>query len=277
MADDRPWVRPLSEVLALEPAGEGAFTTLLPGFGGVTLGCATLAAARSCAGRALHSLHTYFFRLVPTDRPVTFVVERLRDGRRFSHRRVQVREGGNLHFELIASFAAPTAGIEYQEVLADPMPAPDDLPSEEQVAAEEGWRPGEPGLLFGTVEWRWADGMPWRDPSPGTPSSYRGWVRPRVPLPDDPALNAAAIALLSDYHSHFPSARRLGGPFEPWGYTSLDQVIWMHRDAPWNDWWLLTSDSEVAHGGRALTRRRLFSRDGRLVASMTQEQLLPGG
>ncbi len=60
-------------------------------------------------------------------------------------------------------------------------------------------------------------------------------------------------------------------------YTSLDQVVWLHRNLWWDDWWLLTSESDIGHAGRALTRRLLYTRDGRLVASMAQEQLIPGG
>jgi acyl-CoA thioesterase-2 len=74
-----------------------------------------------------------------------------------------------------------------------------------------------------------------------------------------------------------PVARRLGARFEPLGYTSLDQSLWLHRDEPWDDWRLLTSVSDVAHGGRAFTRRTLHARDGRLLASMAQEQLVPFG
>jgi acyl-CoA thioesterase-2 len=243
----------------------------------VTLGCATLAAARTCAGRSLASLHTYFLRAVPIDRSVTLRVERLRDGRRFSHRRVELRENAQLFFELTASFVAAGTGVEYQEARIEPAAAPEDLASEDEIARAEGWRQGEPGPLFGPLEWRWVDGSPWCDPTAGTPSRYRAWVRPRFPLPSDPAWTAAALAFLSDYHSHFPVARRLGGPFEPWGYTSLDQSLWVHRDMAWSSWLLLATESEVAHASRALTRRQLFTRDGCLVASMMQEQLMPAG
>ena len=106
-------------------------------------------------------------------------------------------------------------------------------------------------------------------------SRYAGWVRPRIPLPKDRCLNAAALAFLSDYHSHFSVARKLAGSFEPFGYTSLDQVVWVHRDRPWDDWWLLRTESDVAHAGRSFTRRVLHARDGQLIASMAQEQLLP--
>jgi acyl-CoA thioesterase-2 len=88
-------------------------------------------------------------------------------------------------------------------------------------------------------------------------------------------MHKAALAFLSDYHSHFSVARKLGAHFEPTGFTSLDQVLWIHRDLLWDDWWHLTTERDVAHAGRALTRRLLHTRDGRVVASMAQEQLLP--
>ena len=199
----------------------------------------------------------------------------MRDGRRFAHRRVRVEGDGRLLCELVASFAAPAAGAEYQEAeLAAEMPPPEALPTEAQVAGAEGRSLDAPGPFGGPLEWRWL-GVPWQAQA-GSSSGYRAWVRPRFPLPADPALHAAALAFLADYHSHFPAARRLGGPFEPFGYTSLDQVLWIHRPLAWDDWWLLTSESDVACAGRALSRRLLHARDGRLVATMAQEALLPG-
>jgi len=275
MADDRPWARPLDQILEIERVGEDTFGARLDGFGAVTLGCATLAAARTCPERFLHSLHMYFLRPVVPEQRVELAVERVRDGRRFAHRRVRVQADGRLLGELVASFAAPGGGVEYQDAAPDPAtPAPDDLPTEEDLARAEGWDPDGPGPLGGPLEWRWI-GVPWQDVSPETPSRYRAWVRPRFPLRDDPALRAAALAFLCDYHSHFPVARKLGGHFEPAGYTSLDQALWIHRDVPWDDWWLLVSESDVGHAGRAFSRRLLHARDGRLVASMAQEQLVP--
>jgi acyl-CoA thioesterase II len=276
MPDDRPWRAPLDAVLRIEPRGDGVFAARVGGFGGETLGCATLAAARTCAGWPLHSLHTYFLRPVPTDRPIEIVVERVREGRRFAHRRVQIRMDERLCFELMASFVVPGGvGTDYQDARLDAvLPAPEALTTEEEVARAVGWGSDADGPVGGPLEWRWI-GLPWQDVGPGEPSSYRAWVRPRFPLPEDRALNAAAVAFLSDYHSHFSVARKLGGPFEPMGFTSLDQVLWLHRDLPWDDWRLLTTESDIGHAGRGFTRRMLYTRDGWLVASMAQEQLIP--
>lgn len=277
MTDAVPATDSFAELLSIEPAGEDVFRARLPGFGGVTLGCATLAAARSTEF-SLHSLHVYFLRAVPTDRPVELVVSRMRDGRRFAHRRVEVRDGERVCAELVASFAAPSDGVDFQEPAPGPaLPGPEELPDEAQRAREEGWDPERAGTIGGALEWRYAGGSPWLPEGPRDASVYSGWVRPRAPLPNVPVLHTAVLAFLSDVHSHMGVARRLGGPFEPIGYTSLDQVLWIHRNEPWQDWRLLTTISEVAHAGRAWTRRTLHARDGRLVASMAQEQWVPFG
>jgi acyl-CoA thioesterase-2 len=262
---------PLVERLQIEPAGEDRFTAQLPGFGGVTLGCATLAAARSTE-LALHSLHVYFLRPVSPERPSTLQVARVRDGRRFALRRVHVLDGDKLCCELVASFAAPGKGPEYEE--PDPLPAvpaPETLPDESLVMKEEGFVPGQFGPLGGPVEFRFPDGPPWR---PSDVSLYRCWARPRQVLPEEPAFHAAALAHLADVHSHMSVARRLGYHFEPFGYTSLDQVLWVHRSEPWTDWRLLTTVSDIGSAGRAWSRRTLHARDGRLIASMAQEQFV---
>jgi acyl-CoA thioesterase-2 len=270
-AGPSPYAQPLDQRLQLEPVGEDRFHAQLPGFGGVTLGCATLAAARTTE-LTLHSLHAYFLRPVPTDHPALLAVSRLRDGRRFASRRVEVRDGERVCCELVASFVAPGEGIEYQEHAVPPAPpAPEMLPCEEELAREAGLDLSRPGFLGGALEWRFAS-MPWRA---SETSLYQGWVRPRDPLPEERAFHAAALAFLADLHSHLSTARRLGTHFEPFTYTSLDQVLWVHRDEPWRDWRLLTTVSDVAHGGRAFTRRTLCARDGRLIATMAQEQVLP--
>jgi acyl-CoA thioesterase-2 len=262
---------PLEERLRLEAAGEDRFQALLPGFGAVTLGCTTLAAARTTE-LALHSLHAYFLRPTPADRRSLLRVARVRDGRRFAARRVEVLDGDKLCFELLASFAGAGSGPEYEEA-APPsdLPAPEDLPDEAQVTKDEGLDSTKPGFVGGAIEMRFVGGPPWRK---SDASRYRAWVRPRVALPAEPAFHAAALAFLADLHSHVPAARRLGYHFEPFGWTSLDQVVWVHRTEPWTDWRLLTSVSEIAAGGRAFGRRTLHARDGCLIASMAQEQFV---
>ena len=272
MAAPNPESPTLEQMLALEPAGDDRYLARLPGFGGVTLGCATLAAART-TDLSLHSLHVYFLRAVPRTEPALLRISRVRDGRRFAHRRVEVCEGERVCCELVASFAAPAEGAEFEEPEhAEPPPEPESLPSEEEIARAERWDARAPGPIGAAIEWRYVGGVPWH----AAPSSrYQGWARPRVALRKERALHVAALTFLADMQSHMPIARRLGGPFEPFGYTSLDQLVWIHRDEPWEDWRLVTTLCDVAHGGRAFTRRSVRARDGRLLASMAQEQLLP--
>lgn len=239
-------------------------------FGGETFGLATRAACSTCSDRPVHSLHIQYLRPTPGGTPVQFHVERTRDGRRLAHRRVEVRHGGKLLVQLLASFAAPVEGaVDFETIPFDPPAAPETLPSEAEVAREEGWHDYEPGV----TDWRWPY-RPWNVPA-GTPSQYQAWVRPTEVMPDDVGLRAAALAFLSDFHSHLPVARVLGSGFEPIGYSSLDIIVWIHRNVEWNDYWLLTSVADIAHGGRALTRRHMHDRAGRLVVSMLQEALIP--
>lgn len=264
-----------ADYLKLEEGGAGVFVGNLEdhggaSFGGEVFGLATLAAARSCPDRPVHSLHIHFLRPTPPATPVDFHVEHTRDGRRIAHRRVEVRHGERLCAQLVASFAEPAPdAVDFETLPFSPPAPPESLPSEKEVAEQENWEFYEPEV----TEWRWPE-MPWNVPA-GTPSQYQGWVRPTEKMPDGSAMRSAALAYLSDFHSHLPVARVLGGSFEPVGYASLDIVVWIHRNVVWDDYWLLTSIADIAHGGRALTRRQLHDREGRLIATMMQEALIP--
>jgi acyl-CoA thioesterase-2 len=267
--------RSLALELAVEPAGEGVFRARLGGwegrsFGGATLGCATLAAARDCEGRALHSLHAYFLRRVPPEVWVEFHVEKLSEGRRFAHRRVQVRLEGRVLCEVSASFASAQEGPGYQEAALDArVPPPGALMPDIELAKILGWE-GEPP----PVEWRWIE-YPERPLDPGEAPVCRGWARPRVPLPDDASLHAAALAYLTDWASQGAVQRRFLGSFAFEGFASLDHAVWLHQPARWDDWLLITARSEIASSGRALTRREIYTQKGVLVASINQEGLIP--
>jgi len=275
MSPTEPLEHPLEraeELLAITPKSEDVFEATLEGFGGITLGVATHAAARTCPERALGSIHTHFLRAVPPEACVELRVERMRDGRRLAHRRVQGWHGDRLFLDLMAVFANPGDGPAYQDVdggATDALARPEELPTEAFHAHAEGWE----AYGHGPLEWRWI-GRPW-ERAANEGSAYQAWVRPRVPLPADPAVQAATLAYLSDYHSHWSVARMTNLDFSTEGFVSLDTALWVHRDLPWKEWRLITTRSDVAHGGRALTRRALQEADGRLVASMAQEALIP--
>ena len=262
-------------LLALELAGEDAFSARLHdygdgrSFGGDVLARLALAARRSCEpSRRLVSFYGLFLRPGPTDRPVRIEVERVKEGRRLAQRRGRMLDGDRLVADVTASFAIAGKGVAWSSVTAPDVPAPETLPTDEEMAREEGreWRPGE-------VEWRFVDRV-FLDEFPGS-SRWCAWARPRRPLPDDPGLHEAALAYLSDFISHGSVVRMLARDFAWERFASLDQALWVHRSIRWDDWLLVESESDVAVDGHTFTRRRIFDAAGRLVASGSQEGIHP--
>jgi len=264
----------IQDELAIEPVGEGLFRARLPGFegrtfGGTTLGCAVLAAAHDCEGRALHSLHAYFLRRIPPEVPVELAVEKLSEGRRLAHRRVQLRCDGRIVCEVSASFCTPQDGVAYQDGGPTPeAPPPEALMPDEELAKIVGWEPPPP-----PIEWRWIE-YPELLRRPDEAPLCRGWARPRRPLPDDPRVHAAALAYLSDWASQGAVQRRFSPGFAPERFVSLDHSIWVHEPARWDDWWLIDVKSPIASAGRSLSLREVYTREGRRIATIAQEALI---
>ncbi len=264
--------------LDVEPDGADRFTTRLRSFDGRTFGGellakAVTAAGRTCPDRWLHSLHGYFLRAVRPDHPVRLEVARLRDGRRMAHRRVEVVQDDRPVCEWTASFTSQDSGPTFQEGGPESSAGPDTgLRSGGALAVEEGWRP----TWIEPLDWRYVD-HPWRREGDDEETRWRAWVRPRQPLPDDPILHAAAVAYASDYGSLGALERRFLEEFVWDRSTSLDHALWIHRpahrDGGFGPWWLMTSRSDRAHDGRALTERRFDDRHGALVATAVQEAL----
>ncbi len=267
-------IEAIANELVVEPVRDGLFHARLPGFdgrtfGGTTLGCAVLAASHGCAGRSLHSLHAYFLRRIPPQVTIELQVEKLSEGRRLAHRRVQLRHEGRVLCEVSASFATAQTGVAFQEVAIDPdIPAPEALMPDVELAKIEGW-PWPPP----PVEWRWVE-YPSRVLTPGEAPLCRGWARPRLPLPDDPRLHEAALAWLSDWASQGAVERRWARGFAHEQFASLDHAVWLHQPVRWDDWLLVTTRSDIAVAGRALTHREIYTREGRRIATIAQEALI---
>jgi len=269
----------LASLLRVDRAGEGEFTARLHdfegvSFGGDALGRIALAAAQTAGDRRLHALHASFLRPVPPGVAVTIRVESLGEGRTLARRRVAIEHERRLLCHATASFAVAAAvGPRWQEVEAPRVPAPETLPPDTEVAREEGWTWDleHEEFAWGFVERPW---RAWEHGEPASDSRWCTWMKPRDPLPDDPHVHAAALAYVSDLLSHWSTCRRLGRDHGPGFYVSLDHALHVHCPMAWNDWWLLDSRSEVAHDGRALWQRRIFTRDGALIASIQQEGLI---
>ncbi len=255
---DRPTL--LADILDLERIEVDIFRGRSPRgreqrvFGGQVAGQALVAAGRTVAeDRAVHSLHAYFIRPGDPEVPIVYTVERTRDGRSFSTRRVTAIQHGRPIFTLSASFHRPEAGLEHQVPMPE-APGPDELP-----ATDDRPRP---------IELRWA----------GTDRAQRGpvWIRARDHLPDDPLVHVCAVAYASDMtlldsvlRPHYMEwdDRRMSG-------ASLDHAMWFHGQFRADEWLLYAQESPAASGARGLAQGRIFRRDGRLVVSVVQEGLI---
>lgn len=232
-------------------------------FGGQVAAQALRAAALTVDGaRNAHSLHCYFIRPGRPEEPVFLAVARTRDGRAFSTRHVSASQGGKPIFEMIASFHDAEPGERWQAGGPPPVAPPEDLP-----AARLPW-------LFGddrSVEIR-----PVAPASTGSfPVSHPFWLRAALPDGAEPALHACVLTYLSD----LAVVRAAIPPVAAPQYNlrvSLDHAVWFHRP-PDVGRWLLYSMAPVAHfGARGLAQGSMWTAEGALVASVSQEVLLRG-
>jgi acyl-CoA thioesterase-2 len=277
----------LVALLALERIEENLFRgqSRDPGwgtvFGGHVLGQGLSAAVQTVPpDRRVHSLHAYFLRPGDVARPIIYEVDRIRDGRTFTTRRVVAIQGGRAIFNLACSFQIDEHGFEHQDAIPA-APAPEALPTEqERLRAVLAQVPGplrDKLLAERAFEVRTADPIDENlvKPAPRAPERLM-WMRAAGALPDDPALHAYLLAYVSDY-SFMTTALAPHGT--SWlsptlQLASIDHVMWFHRPFRCDDWLLHVISSPTAQGARGLVRGTVFTRDGRLVASSAQEGLI---
>ena len=268
MSETRAPRESLAETLRIERTSDGRHRARLESFWGDTargdlLARATLAAAAG-RGAAPSAAHAVFLRPVLPDVELTLACDELAADRT----RVAVRAGDALVAEVQLRFGPAGEGIGYQCVAPEPgLPAPEDLPSEAEVAASEGWCE----FAVGPIESRRLS--PYAPVKDDEAAVWLGWLRPRAPLGDDALLHAAALAFLSEYRSHWAVERRLGADFPRTEITLLDHSLWVHRALRWDDFWLVRTSSDVGVAGRCLSRREIFTRGGALVASAAWEAM----
>jgi acyl-CoA thioesterase-2 len=240
-------------------------------FGGMVAAQSVVAAGRTVEPGVLHSLHGYFLRPGSHDAPLRFVVDRIRDGRTFTTRRVVAHQGGEAIFSLSASFARSEEGISHQDPMPE-APAPESLPDWEDVRARIL---GDPSLRRrdSAVELRMCDPEGFAgEPKPPRQSV---WLRPRGEIPDDPLLHAAVLVYASDRTLINTAARPHGLPWGKRVAASLDHAFWLHRPPRFDDWVLFASESPAAHAARGLVFGGMYRRrDGVRLASVAQEGLI---
>lgn len=250
-------------------------------FGGQVLGQALMAAYATVeGGRTVHSLHAYFLRRGDFNAPIVYHVDRSRDGKSFATRRVVAIQHGEQIFNFAASFQVPESGFEHQLPMPK-VPSPEELQDPADLPAEVVARLPEKVQRFLTerraFEFRAVDPIDYLHPQRTAPVQQL-WFRATDRVPDDDVLHRCLLAYVSDYNLLGTATRPhgivyLGGP-GPIIMASIDHAMWFHRSVRVDEWLLYAMDSPSASGARGLTRGSIFSRDGRLVASVAQEGLL---
>jgi len=260
--------------------GRSPRESLLRVFGGQVAGQAMVAAGRTVDDdRAVHLLHGYFLRPGDPFAPIVYEVDRTRDGRSFTTRRVTAVQHGETIFTMSASFQRPEEGVEHQAPMPD-TPGPQgharrDLPS----------APDRPARTTTGHALTWPLDVRPVEPVHGDavrPGHRRVWVRAdgELPDPDSPGgrlLHACVLTYASDLTlleaavlPHVPEG--IGAPEV--ALASLDHALWFHRPFRADEWLLYVQESPHAGGGRGLASGRLFRADGALVASVVQEGLV---
>ncbi len=271
MAAD-PQFATFAEMMALEPHGPDTFVGIGPRYpwGGLYGGQIVAQALRAAGltvepGMVPHSVHAYFIRRGDDTQPIRFEVDRIRNGRSFSTRRVVARQPVGAIFNLAASFQVAEDDVDVQPVTLDPdAGSPDDHLS-------DGWSHVFDRRTVGDRQ-----GF-------GTGGRSQAWMRMREPVPDDPLLRACAFAYLSDdlptegavlLHPDHRSVTSEGDFDRTFMSASLDHAIWFHRPADPAQWHLHELRGHNLRGARGLTLGEIMAADGTHVATIAQEVVL---
>ena len=272
---DTPLARLLSQ-LDIHADGVDAFAAA-PGrgsgrlFGGLVAAQAVVAAGRSVEGAALHSLHAYFLRAGRADGAIRYAIERTRDGRRFSSRRVVALQDERPIFEMLASFTRAHGGFAHQDP-APALPPPDALEDWEAVRARLT-HDARPRRSFEAFDVRVVE--PERD-APGACSAptRATWLRARGTPPVDPLLAAALVVYASDRALLRTAGRPHGLEWAARPPASLDHAIWLHGPPQLDDWFCYDCHSPAASDGRGLAIGAIYGSNGKRFATVAQEGLL---
>ncbi len=249
-------------------------------FGGQVLGQALSAASYTAPeGRSAHSLHAYFLRPGDADRPIVYTVENMRDGKSFATRRVKAVQKGHPIFFMSVSFQRQEDGFEHQDPMPVDVPGPDGVASEMEMAHKfadkipAGMR--EKILCDKPIEIRPVNPINPFQPEKKPPRRYV-WFRAISPLPDDDATHRYMLAYASDFNLVSTSLYPHGHTYwEPeMQVASLDHAMWFHRPFRMDQWLLYAIDSPNASQARGMGIGRIYSIDGRLVATVAQEGLI---
>jgi len=277
-------LKTLLETLDLEPLERNLFRGNSPQvgwqrvFGGQVIGQALVAVERTVEEMRAHSLHGYFMRPGDPSVPIIYEVDRIRDGRSFATRRVVAIQHGQAIFSMSVSFHKIETGFDHQFDMPE-VPAPEDLPSEAELREKyidlvpenvrRYWQRARP------IEMRPVD-LTHFVSKEKLPPVQNVWVKATGDLPEDVALHQCVLAYASDMTlldtSLFAHGRSVFN--QDLQLASLDHAMWFHRPFRADEWLLYSQDSPSAAGARGFNRGSVYTRDGVLVASATQEGLI---
>ena len=248
-------------------------------YGGQVIGQALVAASRTVStDRSAHSLHGYFLRAGDTEIPILYKVDRIRDGKSFTTRRVVAVQRGQAIFTMSISFQVDEAGLNHQFDMPD-VPLPDTLPTDEEIRQQQAksWPAEFQDSFSGSsaIQVKPIDPVDMLHPEPAPPIQ-RCWMRCGEKLPDDPRIHQCVLAYLSDWSLLDTATRPHAVSFmqDNVQVASLDHSMWFHRPFRADEWLLYDQDSPSANGARGFNRGLIYNQTGELVASTTQEGLV---
>ena len=278
-------IQTLVDILTLEPIELNLFRGQTPEderghnriYGGQVIAQALMAAYRTVENRRCHSLQAYFIRPGDPKGPVLYEVERSREGRSFTTRRVIAIQHGEQILNLAASFQADEPGYEHADTMPD-APQPEDVPTDlERVLAAGDAVPQflkDQVMRDRAIEIRHVDPVNSLNPKKAPPHQ-RVWFRAAADVGDDLAMNQCVLAYATDMSLLSTCARPHGVSWQKGvQMASLDHILWFHRPSRAHDWHLYMQDSPSASGARGFNRGAIYSRDGQLLASAAQEGLI---
>ena len=248
-------------------------------FGGQVAAQALVAAGRTVSeDRPVHSLHAYFLRPGDPNIPIVYEVDRIRDGKSFTTRRVVAIQHGRAIFNLAASFQIVEPGPDHQMAMPE-VPDPDELPTWQARVEPYLDRLG-PDLAQWLVRERPIDSRPvddprWLDPTPREPQQDV-WIKANGVLPTGPLIHECVVAYASDLTlldtAMFPHA--ISYQEQQYMIASLDHAMWFHRPFRADEWLLYHQTSPTASRARGLAQGSIFCRDGTLAITVIQEGLI---
>ncbi|WP_346623182.1 acyl-CoA thioesterase II [Blastococcus montanus] len=276
----------LMSVLDLEQRDDDLFVGQTPStplqriFGGQVAGQALMAATRTLPeDRTVHSLHSYFLRPGDPNEEIRYAVDRIRDGRTFTTRRViacQRRKGEDVAiFSLTADASAPQPAVAEHALPMPDVPRPETLPTLAEMVAPYGEHAAAALAISRAVEQRLMEDPFNREPKRPPHTRTYAWMRVAGRLPEVPAVHTAALTFASDLTLLSAGLARLGGG---WGGrfvgASLDHAVWFHQQVRSDEWFLYQTDSPAASAGRALCFGEVWAADGTHVATVAQQGLI---